>query len=315
MAFEKRESTAKPVTEKYQRGRKSQTPAIRAARGRPLLKAKEKPAGMQVEPCLVDPPEMLDDAGRKEWQRVGRYLLKLRRVSALDLQSLAVYCTSLSVFGEAIRPLLIEREPLWGYVAGRAKPNVLSSVALRHAEIVLDVATKFGLTARTRHLDHADTGRPLVPDELHEMRGNPSKKKLGRTKAAERIGQWDAEDVDPPFWIDRDRVARAEWMRLVDQFENLELWTPLDVGPMAVGCGCFALIAKCAKQFQSQPLTLPLQDAEGCVEHPLSVIYGKHWRVCESVWKEYGLSPVDRVRFPGAVAEVAGKPKLSVYLA
>ena len=312
MGIAKRPSTAKPVGEKYNRGRKPQTAEMRAARGRPAMKAKEKPLGMVVSTAVPDAPDWLDTAARDEWHRIAKYLKTMKRVTQLDLQSLSVYCTSFAIFGEAIRPLLIDREPLWGFVAGRARPATLAGVALKHAEIVIELAAKFGLTARTRHLDHSDAGRPLVPDELHELRGNPSKKKLGRTKTVERLGEWSEADCAAPGWF--DPRAKAEWERLIGQFTNLDLWTPLDVAVLAVGCGCFSLLAKCADRMRDERLTVANQESEGSTEHPLLVIFSRHWKICEAVWKEYGMSPVDRVRFPGQVAEV-DKPKLAVYLA
>lgn len=312
MVAAKRESTAKPVTEKYNRGRKPLTPEQRVARGRRPLKAKEKPVGMSVPIEIPTAPDWLDSDALAEWNRIGKYLQAMRRVSQLDSQSLAVYCSSFAMFGQAIRPLLIEREPLWGFVGGRAKPATLSSVAFKQAEIVIELAGKFGMTARTRHLDHADTGRPLQPDELHELRGNPSKKKLSRAKTVDRIGDWSEQDVCAPYWF--DAIAKVEWERLIKQFENLSLWTPLDLAAMAVGCGCFSLVAKCANKLRDCQLTVAIQKGEGSVEHPLATMYAKHWRICEMVWKEYGLSPVDRARFPGQVVAQGGKPKLAVYL-
>lgn len=312
MPFSKRESTAKPVGEKYNRGRKPQTAAMRVARGRPANKVKEKGSGMVVSTAVPDAPDWLDTQARQEWDRIAKYLRAIKRVTLLDLQSLSIYCSSLGIFGEAIRPLLIDREPLWAFVSGRAKPATLSGVALRHAEIVIELAGKFGLTARTRHLDHADTGRPLVPEELHELRGNPSKKKLGRTKTVERIGEWSEADCAAPYWF--DPRAKAEWLRLVEQFKNLDLWTPLDVAVLSVGCGCFSLVAKCADRMRDERLTIANQESDGSVENPLLTIYARHWKICESVWREYGLTPVDRARFPGQVAEI-DKPKLAVYLA
>jgi P27 family predicted phage terminase small subunit len=312
MSLAKRPSTAKPVTEKYNRGRKPLTAGQRVARGRPPAKAKEKSAGMAVATSLPDPPEFLDQLAREEWNRLGKYLVAMKRVTQLDVQSLSVYCSSFAMFGQAIRPLLIEREPLWGFVSGRARPATLAGVTFKQAEIVIELAGKFGLTARTRHLDHADTGRPLLPDELHELRGNPSKKKLDRTKTVERLGEWSEADCSAPYWF--DKRAKEEWLRLIGQFENLNLWTPLDVAVLAVGCGCFSLVAKCSEKLKDASLTVANKQSDGSVEHPLATIYAKHWRICELVWKEYGLSPVDRARFPSQVAEVGGKQKLSVYL-
>lgn len=299
----------KPLTEKYNRGRNAQTPAMRMARGRPPKKAKDKPTGMKVATVLPDPPEYLEPAARAEWIRLGKYLVAMRRVSELDLQALTIYSTSLTLFGECIRPLLIARSPLWGEVNGRPKPSKLESVAERHALIVLDLCEKFGLTARTRHLDHADRGRPGMPDELHELRGNPAKKKLGRTKTVDRL-EWDAADVVPPGWFDRN--ALDEWYRLINQFETLDVWTPLDVAAISIGCGCYSLLIKCVTQIADEPPTLGIRDAEGHVEHPLSQIYGRHWKICERVWREYGMTPVDRARFAGSVVDPE-KPKLSVY--
>ncbi len=71
------------------------------------------------------------------------------------------------------------------------------------------------MTARTRHLDHADTGRPALPNELHELRGNPSKKQLKASLSAEVQSEWNANDIQEPYWF--DRTANNEWHRLLNR--------------------------------------------------------------------------------------------------
>jgi len=293
-------------------GRKALSPAMRAATGRPLKKQTDRVPGLSAPTSLPAAPSVLDDAGREEWDRIGRFLVATRRVSELDMQSLTSYCLSWSLFGQSIRPLLIGRKPLWSFVGDAAKPrpSKLEDVARHHALIVIDIARKFGMTARTRHLDHANTGRPALPNELHELRGNPSKKNL-KAKFTEQVGDWEPADVMEPYWF--DRTARDEWYRLIAKLDKLELWTPLDLAVVAIGCSCWSLSVRAFEQLKHEDPII-LGDKGASTEHPLSLIVRRQLEVLDEVWRDFGMSPLDRARFKHAGGDSHGKPKLSVYL-
>ncbi len=182
----------------------------------------------------------------------GQVLHFTRRVSEFDRQSLAAYCTSWVCYGESIRPLLIGRQPLYGIVGGKPRPSKLEEVARHHAAIVIAMARRFGMTARTRHLDQADTGRPALPDELHELRGNPSKKQLKTPLVEYTVGGWSEDDMAMPGWF--DRVAMEEWQRLTTAYTNINMFTPLDYSVLAVACATWSLYLRANEQSQNEGL-------------------------------------------------------------
>jgi P27 family predicted phage terminase small subunit len=242
---------------------------------------------------------------------VGEWLLRTSRVAKIDSQALAVYATSYATFAEAARQLMVGRSSMWSYVRGRAKPAKLVDVMVQHGWIVLKMARKFGMTARTRHLDHKyGAGRPATPDQIHSLRGTGRDRKP-RKASSVPAGEWPADAVAMPVWF--SSAAASEWRRLVDQLEVLELWTPLDVGPVSVMVSCYTLAGKCASVLADAQLVLPIEGSEGAVEHPASLIYRQLFEICESCWMDYGMSPFDRIKFDHVEGEQQGKPKLAVF--
>jgi len=272
----------------------------------------EKPTknSMKVDSFLPSPPDGMGADARDEWNRVGEYLLLTERVSKLDTQSLAFYCNSYAVFADGCRQLLIRRERIWGEVRGRPKPSKLVDIISRHGAIVVRQSRKFGMTARTRHLDHQyGCGRPATPAQIHALRGTVSKSRGKQAIAPPQ--EWKPESVARPNWLSNE--CSAEWQRLVDQLTVVDLWTPLDVGPIAVLCGAYSLAKRCANELSDQSLILPIRDAEGVVEHPLSVIYRELFVLCETIWQDYGMSPFDRQQFHHIEGEQQGRPKFAVF--
>lgn len=301
---------------KKTRGRKlgtGLTDTQRRALGRPPKRRDlDKTPGLSVPVSLPDPPDVLDQVAREEWVRVGRFLKFTRRVSDCDRQSLAVYCASWSAYGEAIRPLLISRQPLWGFVLGKPRPSKLEEIARRHAMIVINIARRFGMTARTRHLDHADTGRPALPDELHELRGNPSKKHLKGSLAKFTVGGWDAADIEQPGWF--DRTAILEWQRVVTAYDAIHLFTPLDASVLAIGCATWSLYSKAIRDIESTGF-VALTDKGAALEHPLSYIMRHQLDIMREIWIDYGMTPLDRRRFKQGT-DVSGdqKKRFKIYV-
>ncbi len=298
------------------RGRKAGTGLTdtqRRALGRPPKRRDlDKVPGLSVPVHLPDPPEQLDAWAMIEWQRVGKFLHFTRRVSEFDRQSLAAYCTSWVCYGESIRPLLIGRQPLYGIVGGKPRPSKLEEVARHHAAIVIAMARRFGMTARTRHLDQADTGRPALPDELHELRGNPSKKQLKTPLAEYTVGGWSEDDMAMPGWF--DRVAMDEWQRLTTAYANINMFTPLDYSVLAVACATWSLYLRANEQSQNEGL-IALTEKGAAVEHPLSLIMRRQLDILKEVWIDYGMTPLDRRRFKhSGSGETEQKKRFKVYL-
>ena len=274
------------------KGRKALTPEQKVAkdkvagRGGPLVAPVESP----------DLPGELSAAAAAEWLRIAPYLLKTDRISAADRQSLASYCSSFAIYCDAMAELLAgdEPKPLWGFSNRRPKPSVFADIAVKHGRETIDLARKFGMTARTRHLDHRLTGRPATPQEIHDLRGTEKRRKpRGRLN---RALEFPESAVGRPDWMSFSVAASVEWSRLVDQLTALDLWTPLDVGPVTVGCASFALVLACAKALKDESMAIEVGEGVAC-QNPLLAIRSRHIDLCEEVWKDYGMTPYDRLMF------------------
>lgn len=298
----------------------AEEPEYTGRRGRKALTPQQKtdkqstsidPRGLKVDSILPQPPDNVDPAVAEEWLRVGEYLLLTDRVSKLDSQALLLYATSYATYADCMRDMLIGRKPLWGEVNGRPKPSKFVDLSIKHGAIVLRMARKFGMTARTRHLDHTSgCGRPATPQQIHKLRGTVPERPRKRPVKIEQM-EWEPDSVACPAWFNSS--AKAEWTRLVSQLTAVDLWTPLDVAPVAIVCASYALAAKCANAMLLEPLVLPVRDAETVVEHPLGVIYEKQFTLCEAIWQDYGMSPFDRQQFRHVEGEQQGRPKLQVF--
>lgn len=149
--------------------------------------------------------------------------------------------------------------------------------------------------AGCRHLDQRVTGRPATPQEIHDLRGTEKRRKpKGRTYKSIDFPE---HSVRPPEWFSLCELAGREWSRLVGQLSALDLWTPLDVAAVTIGCASFALSLMCCDRLKTDEQTA-IEIGEGvAVKNPLLVIRSKHVELCNEVWKDYGMTPLDRVNF------------------
>jgi phage terminase small subunit len=283
-----------PQTYTGSRGRKALTDAQRAAKS----VASFAGAPMRAPAELPQPPDDLSELAREEWLRVGEYLLGTERVAAIDYQSLTVYCASVCTFTQSIQHILADHTPLWGLVGGdnpKPKRSVFADIAENAGWSVIDLARKFGMTARTRHLDFRRTGRPALPDEIHALRGTTPRhprKRSGQTK----LIAWPAHAVAAPAWMLDCPAALHQWDRLVEQLTALDLWTPLDHGPALVASASFALALKATRTMNEEGLAIQMEE-EAAVAHPALRIRSGHFDLCQRVWEDYGMTPYDRNNF------------------
>lgn len=288
------------------KGRKALTSEQKSAKQR----ASSAPAPMRA-PCeLPKPPGSLCDVAKEEWARVGKYLRATERVASVDYQALAAYCSALAGYLQAMEALFIQRQPLWLMSNQRPKRSLFADMACTQGKDLLRLSRKFGMTARTRHLDHGRTGRPALPTEIHQLRGTTAKRK--RQEASHRMPEFPADDVAPPTWFADCRVAE-EWQRLVERLTALELWTPLDVGPVMLSACSFSLAMMAYDQLKGEGLAVQVSEELAC-ENPLISIRSKHFELCESVWEDYGMSPYDRTNFFRVdTSETDDTPTLEIF--
>jgi P27 family predicted phage terminase small subunit len=272
------------------KGRKSLTPAQKAQKSR--VAGRGEPMKVQAE--LPPAPRQLSGDALAEWDRIGSYLLLTERVAAVDRQSLAAYATSFSLYCSAMAELLVNGQQLWGLSNLRPKRSVYCDIAVDHGRQSIRLARQFGMTARCRHLDHRITGRPATPQEIHDLRGTEKRRKP-KGRAYKSI-EFPEDAVRPPDWFSLCEVASSEWDRLVNQLTVLDLWTPLDVAAVTIGCASFSLVLMCCDLLKEQETTIEIGEGVG-VQNPLLSIRSRHIDLCNEVWKDYGMTPLDRVNF------------------
>lgn len=275
------------------KGRKPQTEAEKAAK---------KKKGLKVDTFLESPPAGLDPLADSEWRRVGKYLHATDRVARLDVAAMTAYATSYAIYAEAARSMIIGRKAIWSYIRGRPKPSKILDVYSKHGELVVRLSRRFCATAKTRHLDAKATDRPASARDIFRAAHD--------SEAAARI-EWQEEDIEEPAWL--DSTAKLEWARLIEQLDALGLWTPLDYACVAVAASSFSLMLKCARGMKDERLTLPVEDSDAHVEHPLGVVYSAAVKLCDMIWQEYGMTPLDRQQFYHADGESQGAPELKMF--
>lgn len=273
------------------KGRKALTIEQKSAKQRAVW----NPAPMRAPSALPPAPSDLCQVAKAEWVRVGGYLLATERVAALDYQALAAYCASIAAYLGAMEQIWIYGQPLWANSNQRPKRSVFADISCDQGKRLLRLARKFGMTARTRHLDHGRTGRPALPAEIHQLRGTVARNPRKRPGSSVIHLDFPATDVAPPEWFAKCRVG-DEWTRLVDRLTTLDLWTPLDFGPAILSACSFSLAMRCNSELQSEGLAIQVSE-ELASENPLLSIRSRHLELCESVWEDYGMSPWDRSNF------------------
>jgi P27 family predicted phage terminase small subunit len=130
---------------------------------RPLNIAEPRP-----EPAIPDCPPELNDVARREWNRLATELGPLRVVTNLDRGALAAYCGAYALWAEAMEAVqkfgAMIKSP-----SGYPVQSPYLAIANRQTDIMLRIASEFGLTpaSRSRIATPADHG-PSLFDYLDE---------------------------------------------------------------------------------------------------------------------------------------------------
>ncbi len=115
---------------------------------RPLNKREPQPS---LLPSLPDPPKHLAREGRKEWVRVGGFLLRTRVLTEADLTALSAYATVYGRWSQA--ELEIKRKGILVPAAPRSKfrvQNPMLAVANKAFQQMSQLLGEFGLTPSSR---------------------------------------------------------------------------------------------------------------------------------------------------------------------
>jgi P27 family predicted phage terminase small subunit len=130
------------------RGRRPKPTRLKVLTGnpgkRPLNEGEPRPE-FAIPEC---PPE-LGPVAQKEWQRLVAELSKLRLVTHLDRAALAAYCGAYAFWAEATEAIqkygTMVKSP-----SGYPIQSPYMAIANRQAEIMMRIASEFGLTPASR---------------------------------------------------------------------------------------------------------------------------------------------------------------------
>jgi len=257
------------------------------------------PAGQPDQPA-----DMSADAAA-EWSRLAGDLELSGRLATIDRWELTRYCETWALWrraAAAVRLLEESQAALWGTDAnGKPLPSSDCLVFCELSEQLVGDAAKFGLTPRTRSLDHSRRGRPAKPIEAHLLNGDPSRlmKNKDRIAAQEALKRQRQEvevgSTDAPGGL--SSAANDEWAAMMSQLLPIGLYTQLDRATLAVGCVSFAMARMAERQLQEQPLTLLDDDTGREKKHPLLIVRKGMLRVLDMVAKEFGMGPTWRKRW------------------
>jgi P27 family predicted phage terminase small subunit len=130
------------------RGRRPKPTRIKALTGNPG-KRPLNPHEPRPLPALPDCPPELSPVARAEWMRLAAELSKLNLITQLDRGALAAYCGAYALWAESIEQIqkygTMVKSP-----SGYPIQSPYLAIANRQAEIMLRVASEFGLTPASR---------------------------------------------------------------------------------------------------------------------------------------------------------------------
>ena len=250
--------------------------------------------------CMPDMPVLPNMDAQEEWGRIAPYLLALDRVSQVDRQALTAYCVQWSQFVRLMRERFTDDNVLL-YTDGPSCEVIhpLLPPLLRAARSTIRLAGQFGMTARTRDLE-SDNGNRKA-SALKRLMGN--RRKIAEGKLAPSVlpmlPDFSAGDMAPPNWMN-DR-AREEYNRLGRELEVLDLFTPLDLTPLAISSSLFDLYLRGVEQMTDLETMVLDKDGEVVAfkEHPLHKAVISIHDVLHFLWKDYGQTPRYRKVFNG----------------
>lgn len=129
------------------RGRKPKPPEVKALEGeRP---DRMPPAPPTPEDGVGDPPEVLDDEGRRQWHRLAPQLTRAGVLKSTDADALALYCDHYSRWVEANKQ--IKKEGLLTVGGqGALKMNPAVSIARESMAAMARLLSEFGATPSSR---------------------------------------------------------------------------------------------------------------------------------------------------------------------
>ena len=120
-------------------------------------------------------------------------------------------------------------------------------------------------------------GRPKLPLEL--QKGNLTKEQQVEKELEQDLAKANSNQLDkPPLWL-RDKVAKKEWKRLVEQFRSISIISNLDLNNLAAYCNAYSCYRQSIDELQGKPLVVEYTNKANVtnqIENPLIKIQMKY---------------------------------------
>ena len=123
----------------------------------------------QPEPSIPDCPAELSELARREWDRLAIEFGPLRVITNLDRAALAAYCGAYALWAEATEAIqkfgVMIKSP-----SGFPVQSPYLAIANRQTEIMMRIASEFGLTPASRsRIVTPGNGGPRLLDLFDQM--------------------------------------------------------------------------------------------------------------------------------------------------
>ena len=137
------------------------------------------------------------------------------------------------------------------------------------------------------------------PTALKILEGNPGKRPLNKREPKPRV-----ELIPCPQYLKPDKIAYAEWNRIVPELYKLGLLTNIDRAALELYCSQYAIYRKAYKDVVDDGL-ITTNIRNGAKANPAAAIAREAAKVIKAICVEFGLTPSSRARIsvPGETIE------------
>ena len=141
-------------------------------------------------------------------------------------------------------------------------------------------------------------GRPKML--LAMQKGDLTRKKKTERELEETLIKVNSDQLEkPPNWL-RDKVAKKEWKRLVEQFRTISIISNLDLNNLGVYCNAYSFYLQVTKELNGVKFTIEFINKNGKtnkVEHPLIKLQIKYSNEIRKYSSLLGLNIDSRLKF------------------
>ncbi len=131
------------------------------------------------------------------------------------------------------------------------------------------------------------------------LRGpKPTPSAIKKARGTYRPDRAASNEIEPtigapkmPAWL--DKVARAEWRRVVPQLEETGVLTRVDGSTLEAYCSNYSAAVRLQQLADAEPL---IDGLHGKKENPAASAARKHWQLVRQFAAELGFSPAARTR-------------------